>query len=216
MTGAVAAVSMLSGVSVLADNISYQNGANYLGQFTDHGNKEVGDQITLATSDNVITSFKFEYFLNQASGNEQLQVFFRTMDGPNGTPGSVFYTSDPFPALAGQHAPVNTGMSVVLPSQTFTWSVLFSGIESGAGEKAGLLFYGGPEVGSSDPTFYWLKPSDNPADVNGWGKETAVDLPGSEHNNFGARVTTVPEPGTWALLVGGLTWMGFLGFRRKA
>jgi hypothetical protein len=222
MSGVATAASLLSGVSASADYVTYLNDANYLQKYSDHGNSEVGDQITLSrqSGPNVtISGFEFEYFANQLSGNETAQVFFRTLDGPGGTPGSVFYNSDPFSLDLGQNRAVNTGMSVEVPlsaGDTFVWSVAFQGIETGAGEKAGILFYDPPTIGSSDPSFYWVKPYD-PNDPNtSWGRfDAGIPGPG-KGGNFGARITAVPEPGTWALLLSGLTWVGLLGYRRKS
>lgn len=208
VSGLVAAGSILACASVSAETDVYVNAGNPLGAFADHGNAEVGDTITLASADQLtVKSFAFEYFLSQKSGNETAQVFFRAMDGINGTPGSILFSSNVFPLELGQQQAFDATLNVPV-TQTFTWSVLFQGIE--AGEKAGLIFNNPPSVGSSGD-FYWVSPSDPLNPNSGFGRFESGQV-----DNFAAKVTAVPEPSTWAMLVGGLAWVGFLGYRRKA
>jgi hypothetical protein len=82
---------------------------------------------------------------------------------------------------------------------------MFSGIDGA--EQAGLLLFNPPTVGSSLPDF-WRKNADN-----SWSTFT-IDA-GATPANFNARVTAVPEPGTYALgLLGLMSVAAFRRFRR--
>ncbi|MGV3771826.1 MAG: PEP-CTERM sorting domain-containing protein [Verrucomicrobiales bacterium] len=197
--------------------IVYDNTSNLLGSSTDYKNAEVGDQITLAAGpDRVITDFYVDYFLGPAAvggttpnGNETFQLFIRLLDGPGGVPGTTLYSSGVQPLTPGYQIISAEGLSLDLaatPSvfNTLSFSVDFDGIEGT--EQAGLLFYGGPTVGTSSD-FFWKR-----EDGGTFGAFNTPDIT----DNFGARVVAVPEPGTWALILGGLATLGVMNFRRKS
>lgn len=183
----------------------YSNADNYLSLFTDFiGNGQIGDQVTFGGTARTVTDIDVEYFLN--SGSAVGQLFVRAMDGPvvNGvaTPGSVLYDSGQLTLGAGQNHISATGLSLEVP-ESVTWSVLFSGVD--AGEQIGLLYYDPPTVGQSFDDFWQIV----------GGTWTLMDTPNVK-DNFGAVFTAVPEPSTWALLLGGAGMLGFLSFRRKS
>ena len=83
-----------------------------------------------------------------------------------------------------------------------------------AGEGAGLLFYSGATTGS-DPTF--LDPtlgSQQHFTVRNVGGSWQLINHDGVVDNLGVRFTAVPEPSTFALMLGGLAMFGFLR-RRK-
>lgn len=209
------AVSAFMGATASAQQIIYDNSSSSLGQRTGEGNAEVGDEVTFAAGGRTLSQVQFEYFLTPgSSGNETGQLFLYNL-GANGLPSTLIYQSPTF-NLAGGTTPTGFGtvkidnLSVDVPDK-IAWTVSFSGLEGS--ESAGLLFYNPPTVGSS-PTF---DPGDGTQhdfflrhNVNGW---QVLDTPNLV-DNLGARFTAVPEPGTIALMVGGLATMGLIR-RRK-
>ena len=160
--------------------IIYDNSTNFTESFND-SLLETGDEVLLAGSDRLVTSFAFEYFAEFApSGDETARLRFYRMDGAAGqnefeTPGTLLYDSGAFSISSGYHSVDVTELSVLLPSDRFTWSVQFSGLA--ATESAGLLFYDPPTVGSSDD-YFW-------ENENGAWLAVASDGTG---NNFAAQV----------------------------
>lgn len=130
---------------------------------------------------------------------------FLENNGIGGVPGTELYNSGPFELAGGGYNTVSiTGLSDVNVPDIFTWTLSVSGLDSGAGEKVGLLVYASPSVGSS-PNDFWI----NQANV--W---TLNQLNGGATvANFSARVVAVPEPGTIALLA--LGGIGLLAVRRR-
>jgi hypothetical protein len=199
-------------------SIVYDNSLTDLNRTYGVNNTEFGDEITLAGTDRVVTNFKFEYFLSgNANGNEGLQLVFHANDGPvvtrnlgEGTtqvqaPGTVLYTSPVLQLQTGFQTAEAFNFSVEVPD-TFTWTVTFQGIDEG--EVAGLRVYDPPTVGSSFADF-WQRNNGT------WNTYIFNDPPGPA--NFAARVTAVPEPTTMALaLLAGLSWVGYLGFKRRS
>lgn len=212
MVAIVAALTVLS-VSALAE-IVYDNTLNNLGSYIPSPTTEFGDQITLstATSSRLLTNFKFDYYLAPtASGNESLTFKLYANDGPNGTPQTDLTAGKTWSvSLAPGFNNVDFGFDqtgpfkVSLP-ETFTWSVLFAGVEGQ--EHAGLLMFDPPTVGTSFSDF-WEKQPD--------GSWKTMQVLGAAVN-FSAQVTAVPELGTLQYgLMGGLAWIGFAIRRRLA
>lgn len=210
MTAIVAALTLLS-VSALAE-IVYNNTLNNLGSYIPSPTTEFGDQITLstATTSRKLSNFKFDYYLSPtASGNESLTFKLYANDGPGGSPQTELTAGKTWSvSLAPDYHYVSFGFdqtgpfSVNLP-ETFTWSVLFTGIEGQ--EHAGLLMFDPPTVGTSFND-YWEKQAD--------GSWKTMQVLGAAVN-FSAQVTAVPELGTLQYgLMGGLAWVG-LAIRRR-
>jgi hypothetical protein len=169
-------------------------------------NVEFGDQVFLEGSDRRITDFRFDYFLSTGtSGNELGELFFYQNNGTNGTPGALLYRSGEFSLSSGFQSVAAQGLSVGVPS-TFTWSVVFKGID--AGEQSGLLLADPPTIGSSLDDF-WIKNTDG-----SWS--TFLIDGGTTPANFVARITAVPEPSTYALAVLGGLALAYAGYRRRA
>jgi len=204
------ASALMIGVSASAATI-YDNSVNDLSTRFNPGATEVGDEIILAGSQRMLTSFSFEFFaLNNGTTNgsfaDQIQarVRFYQNNGPlfNGyaTPGTNFYDSGFFTLglptdrsvavfSAGLDFPVQ---GLVMPVvSNFTWSVQFRG--GSIGDSAGVDIYGPPVVGQGLKDYWefsggtWTLKTNNVA------------------MNFAAKFDAVPEPSTVVFgILGGL------------
>jgi hypothetical protein len=216
------AIASLLSAGSSAQSIIYDNTATYLGTRTDEASgTPIGDYASYSGTDLFLTDVSFEYFLSPTrSGNETAQLSIYALDGADiggvNLPGTLLYSSAAFGIGTGTTAEgfgtaTISDLAVALPND-IAWTVTFSGIEGGEG--AGLLFYSGATVGS-DPTF--LDP-----DLGSQQHFTVRNVGGSwellNHDgvvdNLGVRFTAVPEPSTFALMLGGLAMFGFLR-RRK-
>jgi hypothetical protein len=197
------ATAALASLSATAQIIAYDNTTGYQGQFSNRGNTEVGDEITLSTGASVLTDFAFEY--NYTTGGDGLATgVLRLWDKAGNIPGSLLFQSQPFTLQAGLHSASVNGLSLPVPG-TLVWTVDFDGID--AGEAAGLLFYNGTSQSLDD---YWE--NQGTVGVPNWVLQDTATLV----DNFGARVTVVPEPTTVGLLIGGAAVLGLAARRRKA
>lgn len=216
--------SVLLGASASAAVI-YDNTENYFNQVTAEGNGEIGDVVNFGGTDRVLTDFRFEYFLSDnTGGNEMARVFIRALDGgllADGTtrlPGTVLYDSGSFTldqTANGFGTAIIDGLLINVPDSV-AWTVAFTGFEGT--ETGGLLFYNADSDNlGSDPRFtdsvtgqlenYTVRRGTD----GGW---ELLNHPGVQ-DNLGARFTAIPEPTTWALLIGGLATLGLVR-RRKA
>lgn len=173
------------GNSVRAE-IVYDNSTTYEGQMND-SQLESGDEIVLAGTSRLVTTVAFEYYAEfTPTGDETARVRFYSMDGapgenPFATPGSLLYDSGTFSIESGFRTVNVTDIAIYIPGNKFTFSVEFSGVTEA--ERAGLLFYQPPTVGSSD-AYFWER-------ENGIWSAVVSDGTG---NNFGAQVNAVAAP----------------------
>ena len=175
------------------------------------GAVEVGDEILLAPGpERMISLFRFQYWGENFSGDEQIRVRFYANDAfylsHNAfiAPGTLLYDSGWFNIMATPRQTIlldyptllagNGGNPVIVPN-SFTWTVQFLNVNAGAGERAGVDIYSPPNVGwnytsywENDPISGWL------LKTNQWG------IP----MDFAAYVeAVVPEPNVLALGLGG-------------
>ncbi|MBI2927198.1 MAG: PEP-CTERM sorting domain-containing protein [Verrucomicrobia bacterium] len=207
---AVLAVCALANAAALAQTTVYDNSTTALvngtGKQLFHASGfEYGDEITLGAGDRMASQFQFEYFGLAAGGTFTVRFYDNNGGGTPGKPGDLLYESGATSILADYHKVTVdfTGLSPVTVDDTFIWSVKFDG------GSAGLLLYDPPTVGSSFNDFW-----ENGA--GGWQvtqiKDGATVIPA----NFGAKLVTVPEPGTVATLLGGLAMLGVVVYRRRS
>jgi hypothetical protein len=221
--------SVLLGASTSAA-IIYDNTETFQGIATSEPNgTEIGDVVVFGGSDRFLTSFQFEYFLGgNTGGNEMAQVFLRAMDGPHigagaNLPGTLFWSSSTFNIESGYHTINIDGLNTTVGGSV-AWTVVFSGLEAhpetaaADDEAAGLLFYLDSDTqGGSNPTFLDPTLGNQQHYTIRRGSDGTWELlnhPGVV-DNLGARFTAIPEPGTLAILLGGLATLGLVR-RRKS
>lgn len=205
------AMATVATFSAKAQFIAYDNTSNYQGIVSSRGETEIGDEVSLIGGANVVTEFRFEYNFTGANDAGTGIVRFYDKTGAGGlAPGNLLMESSPFNLQNGFNQGVITGLNVAVPG-TFIWTVDFDGIDGA--ETAGLLFYNGVTVGG-DPgqSFddHWENANESGAPNWVLGNNTDFGVV----DNFGARVTVVPEPGTMALFALGAA--ALIARRRKA
>ncbi len=192
--------------AVVYDNSSTNS---FLGQYYGSTN-EFGDQIKMAgiSYDRTITKFQFDYYLQVlTTGTEKGTLNFYANNGAGGGPGTLLYSSGLFGLNRGYNTVTADGLFVPVGSDTFTWTVSFSGMQPG--EQFGLLFYNPPVLGTSFDD-YWEK-------VGGVWTLKKFSTTGGAVANFGAVVTAVPEPSSLSLaLLLGMGWLGRFIWRRRS
>ena len=212
LTLAVAFAALASLSAKAQSLIAYDNTTSYQNMVSSRGAIEIGDEINLIGGANTITSFAFEY--NFTGTGAAPTAFFRIWDktGAGGlAPGNLLLQSAQFTLEAGFHTVTLDNLSLAVPG-TIIWTVDFDGAFPGS-DNAGLLFYNGVGVGGGPGQSF----------DDHWENLGTVAAPNwvladnaGVIDNFGARVTVVPEPGTIALFVGGAAVLGLAARRRKS
>ena len=211
-------LTTLLSASSLAQTVIYDNSETLTNFRTDEPNGTAyGDFAIFSGTDRTLTTFQFDYFLSTGnSGNEMAQVNFYALNGT--TPGALLYTSSPF-EITSNRTPIGFGqrqigdLSLTVPDSV-AWTVTFTGLEGTEG--AGLLFATDSNGPGANPTF--LDPTLGTqqhftARRETDGSWTLLNTDGVE-DNLSVRFTAVPEPTTFALMLGGLAVFG-LARRRK-
>ena len=181
------ALAMCATVSAQNPQIVYDNSTEFSG--VDYETTtEYGDEVILeAGTGRAITEIQFEYYAQfPVNGDELGRLRFYSNTGPiwQGNPDYRIPASPPlfeqtFPLAQGYQTAAITVPNVVVPDN-FTWTVQFLGIsQNTTTDRAGLLFYGVPTVGSSYDDFWELTTTD------GWAPVQRTDVP---KNNFGVRI----------------------------
>ena len=203
-----------STLPVLGD-VVYENTSNKLNQvYAPGGQIEFGDEIKLGGTMRTLNTFTFEYFLNNASGNEFIRLRLYNNDGTPApgvgapSPGSLIYDFgfehiDPTPLNDGLTLKFTFPANIVAP-EDFTWTVSFLGIADG--ETAGLELYNGITTGNGYDDFWEKNPN-----TGAWELKS-----GPVPMNFGALVEAVPEPAPLMIgLLAGMLMLGVRTYRRK-
>lgn len=193
-------VAFLSAASTVSAATVYDNSTTDLNTRFNPGLIEVGDEIVLGGTERILTSFRFQYWLENAGAGEDARIRFYANDGTNSPAGpqvpfSLLFDSDWFPIAATTRDTLEftdfvTGALVPLSGavpDSFTWSIQFKDL--GVGATAGVDLYDPPTTGGNYNE-YW----DNTG-AGGWEYRGT----NSPNINFAARVGAVPEPGVLAL-----------------
>ena len=203
----MASVAVLNAQSVVYDNTTHDLGGSYT------TGDEYGDQIALKLGPRTVQNFQFNYYSTYAqTGGARLRFYANDgalVDG-KAAPGTAIYDSGVFDINSGiQTVSIDFSSIPFEVPNSFTWTVQFSGIDVAGDRRAGLLVYDPPGPGASDSTF-WLR--------NGvtWSLSSLSGPNGTMAGNFNAKLSTVPEPSTYALLATGvLGWLGTAAYRRN-
>jgi hypothetical protein len=221
---ALTLTTLLSAASS-AQTVIYDNSETLTNFRTDEGNGvEYGDFAIFSGTDRNLSSFQFDYFLSSGnSGNEFATVRFYALDGPTeqgvALPSTLLWTSDTFEISSGRTA-VGFGqralndLGFLTVPDSVAWTVTFTGLEGTEG--AGLLFATDSNGPGANPTFLdsqFGTQQHFTARREANGSWTLLNTDGVE-DNLSVRFTAVPEPTTWALMLGGLAVFG-LARRRK-
>lgn len=219
MLGLAAAVLPALG----ADTVIYDNTSNRSDRWVSNRSPinnrqiEIGDEISLAGTARVVTSFVFEYFGDIVPGTgtgANAVVRFYANDGALHTPSSGSAATMPN-SLLWESAPIAvagnqvfnevtlTVPNIVVPDK-ITWSIQFNGLTGANGNQAGVTISDPVTVGAVLPTSngsfllgsysdYWGKT--DPTKADSW----ALFVIPPNRANFHAKLTAVPEPGSVAL-----------------
>jgi len=214
----LAAPAVLGADPVVYDSMS-NRGERWVSNLSplDRKQFEFGDEITLAGTARVVTSFAFEYFGDIAPGtgaNANAVIRFYANDGglhtpssgPAATmPGSLLWESAPFQVsgLSTFNEVTLAVPNIVVPDK-LTWTIQFNGLSGVNGSQAGLTIADPVTIGAVLPTSngtfligsfsdYWGKT--DPAKSDSW----ALFVIPPNRANFATRINAVPEPETVAL-----------------
>jgi hypothetical protein len=225
---AAAAPLLLSGAQAQGSGeVVYDNTRNSKPQSPQFTTREYGDEISLAGTARIVTSFVFEYFGNITPGNSPTAAavirFYENngslFDGKYPRPGSLLWESDPLPLLKnlvptdGNFNLATIPVPNITVTDTLTWTVQFSGLTGG--NSAVLTISDPVSVGKSLPAGgggfvlgsyndYWEKA--DPFNADSWALKSA----GGTDFNFYAKITAIPEPQTYALLLVGAAALCFV------
>jgi hypothetical protein len=177
--------------------IVYDNSTNdKTNRFVVPSFQEVGDEIILAGTARQITTFTFEYFALNLSGDELAVVKFYANDGAVSSsgfrmPGTVLWNSLDFSIQNTPRATLTfdlTSLNIVVPD-SFTWTVEFKLGATSPLEQAGVDIYTPPTVGSNYED-YWERTG-----PNSW----VLKQNGLVSMDFAARIGAIPEPSAFAI-----------------
>ncbi len=192
---------------------------------------EIGDEISLAGSARMVTSFVFEYFGDIAPGTSpgaNAVVRFYANDGGLHVPSSgpaapmpqtLLWESAPFQVLGNKEfREVTLSVPNIVVPDKITWSIQFNGLTGAS--QAGLTISDPVTVGAVLPTSngtfllgsysdYWGKT--DPLRSDSW----ALFVIPPNRANFHAKLTAVPEPGAVALFAAGGVTVLFLRRRQN-
>jgi hypothetical protein len=200
-------VAALNAQTTVYDNTKFDQGSTYT------SGDEYGDQIALKLGPRTVQGFQFNYFSTyDMTAGASLKFYANDGALVNGmaSPGTLLYDSGPIDIKSGIQT-VSIGFSSIpfeVPN-SFTWTAHFNGIDVASGKQSGLLVYDPPGPGASDATF-WRR--------NGttWSLDNLSGANGVMPANFNAKLITVPEPSTYALMALGLVgWVGLSAWRRN-
>jgi len=215
----------------LAQTLVYDNTSNVRTNLVYKFSREYGDEVFLANGYRTISQFAFQYFGDFNPTNRldaSAKVRFYVNDGPDGIPGAsvalmpgkLLWESDPFPLLTGYNI-VTLGIPFVDVPDSFTWTVQFSGVTGANRDAAGLVLADPPTVGLplANGRFgsywdAWIR--DDPTRVDSWSLINFGIQPADPKANFYAQIYAVPEPSTWALLLGGGMALALASWRRRS
>ncbi|HRY50087.1 MAG TPA: hypothetical protein P5186_18710 [Candidatus Paceibacterota bacterium] len=166
----------------MTGEVVYDNTFGYRDSWYSSRN-EFGDDVTLSGKARSISSFDVEYFGEfNATGAESARIRFYANDGPQLSPSTLLYESGRLPIYPGYNLASLRGLAISV-SNNFTWSIVFEGLSGSYSNRAGLLIYDPPVLGSSYSDF-WMKKE------GVWGTYVLKN----KNANFPVRIQADPDP----------------------
>jgi hypothetical protein len=170
---------------------------------------EIGDQVTVAGTARLVTTFTFIYYWPDifSDGDETVTLRFYSNDGAGGAPGTLLFESAPLPLPSVPVTPpfsltpfTLTDLAIVVPD-TFTWTLEWGNTPSFS--SPALFHFDPPTVGSSDD-FFWLR--------QGPLFKVETGFP----DNLGVTIlAVVPQPSTLGLLVSAVIAAAVVATKRR-
>ena len=189
LLGVAVFLSALLFVPNVPAQIIYENATRYLNT-TVNERREYGDQLDLGGTSRRLTDLRFEYFGRFVTGgDEAVKVRLYTNEKPydnfRKAPTTLLYESGWKPISPGFHTHLITGLDVLLPPHTVTFTVEFAGLAED--EEAGLLFYDPPTTGYSFNEF-WVRGA-----TGLWFPVNYSTTDPNQRANVGLQLIAVPE-----------------------
>jgi len=156
---------------------------------------EAGDEIWLGGVDRQVTELRLIFnYRGTIPGSFDALIRFREYDEAFQGPGAAFYESPltQVQTTAGLHELTFAIPNVVVPDH-FIWTIQAFNRQGSVGEL-GMAYFNPPTVGSSGD-WLWQR---------GGNEWTAYSWGADPYANFGARLTAVPEPASFAVVLAGL------------
>ncbi len=189
--------SLLLTPTIVFSTIVYENTQTYLGTFSI--TNLVGDEVTLAGTERLVTEFSFGYWNLNTEGTQSVRVQFYKNDGLSGRPDTLLEDLGSYKLAYGVNDLLITGLSIPIPGDTFTWAVQWEDITTGEAYPL-LRFFDPPSIGSSE-NYLWRFYEGS------WDK-----LPGDPNLKAQIKAEPVPEPSIIPLLI--ISMMSLVGLRR--
>ena len=213
MTKTTLAFVLLMGIELVlvplqGQILVFDNTSNFTGGITGgFGDVEVGDEVNLLGGPATVTEFTFNYYYNNSDPGATATVRFYDTSSPGGLPGNTLFESVPIGLPASNYGTLTiAGMSVSVPAR-IVWAVQFDTPSVG---EVGLLTFNGVGIGDGPGQSrddYWRNLGSPTAPAWVLGNNGLI-------NNYGARITAIPEPMT-APLITGVSLLLFAGARRR-
>ncbi len=140
--------------------------------FVPAGFDQIGDEISVEGNRSELIGVELPYFAEiSAPQNDEFLVFRIYSRNPDGTPGTLLYTSSPQALQDGEHT-IALALPGIATGGDFVWTVEFQGLGQVAGDQAGLFVTHPPNLGNSQIFFYGRQTPSDPFNTWWFGNPT--------------------------------------------